>query len=630
MKTATKPNAKRIACVGEDDPAYVAQIVRGLEKLGMTARHMSAFSLRLAPRPPDMTVLLGSAVKDGGAEVVDQLGKDRGPFAVVMGPGGLAARLEARQRGLFVLPRADGGDDMATALAELLAEIEAGTASAGGPMLTPSQPPAPVAVDGLDWDEDDQAETVNKPEPVAWRKTPAPALRPPPPPPPPRGLGERTTLPGAASSPGLLTFDEVTAPGGSPPPEVHDLARPKPLAPKVDAPDASSEQTRDNIVIAQELARSMNDAPSLETRLPADPDVTAPQAALFEPGPNLEPPPPAPQAEGSEPIQEALATAIPSSGAAVPMAAIPAPAPSEEPAARSTPATMVMEGVSLSLPPTPPSAPHAYAAPPSPPLQRQPATAAKKSGGGGVALVLGIAGVLGVLAVGGAAGAYFMYFRTSPGGSELVASADPPSSAAPSEPVPTPPQIALAVPAEPAPVETAPVEAAPVEAAPVDAAPEPAPVGAPQVEAPQVEAAPPPAEAPAPAEVLTPDQARAQSDVVIGQAVEHERAGRLAEAAAAFAQAAAVHDLNPHAHAGLARVALATGNASEAVAHAERAARLRRRRPEYQVLLGDARRAAGDAAGARRAYEQALELDPSHRDARDRLRGAPAPPGEDG
>ena len=91
MKTATKPNAKRIACVGEDDPTYVAQIVRGLEQLGMTARHMSAFSLRLAPRPPDLTVLLGSAVKDGGAEVVDQLGKNRGPFAVVMGPGGLAA-----------------------------------------------------------------------------------------------------------------------------------------------------------------------------------------------------------------------------------------------------------------------------------------------------------------------------------------------------------------------------------------------------------------------------------------------------------------------------------------------------------------------------------------------------------
>src|SRR5690606_39858804 len=124
--------------------------------------------------------------KDGGAEVVDQLGKNRGPYAVVMGPGALAARLEARQRGLFVLPRADRGEDMATALAELLAEIEAGTASAGGPALTPSQPPAPIAVDGLDWDEDDQAETVNKPEPVAWRKTPAPR-----PPPPPRPLGER-------------------------------------------------------------------------------------------------------------------------------------------------------------------------------------------------------------------------------------------------------------------------------------------------------------------------------------------------------------------------------------------------------------------------------------------------------
>jgi hypothetical protein len=610
--------------VGEDDPTYVAQIVRGLEQLGMTARHMSAFSLRLAPRPPDLTVLLGSAVKDGGAEVVDQLGKNRGPFAVVMGPGGLAARLEARQRGLFVLPRAERGEEMATALAELMGEIEAGTASPAGPMSTPSQPP--VAVDGLDWDEDDQAETVNKPEPVAWRKTPAPPLRPPPLPRPP---GERTTLPGAASSPGMLTFDEVTAPGGAPSPELQRaMARPATREPDVSENDRktvrapsgegdserSSERTLNDETVARKLAEAMNEAPSLEARLPADPDVTAPQAALFEPASSADMT--APHAAVTEASAPPILPADDAGSSAEPSPSWGASAPP----APSTPATMVMEGVSPPGPP--PSAPIPAYAPPPPP--RQPPRPEKKSGALG--LVLGVLAVLGVLGAGGAIGVWALYFRVSTTESEAVAAgADP---ALPAEPPLTAPHIAAAVPAEEAPLEAAPVEAAPVEAAPVEAAPlEAAPVAAAPVAAAPVEAAP----IPPPTEALTPEQARAQSDVAVDQALAHERAGRLAEAAAAFAQAAAVHDLNPHAHAGLARVAMATGNAQEAVGHAERAARLRRRRPEYQVLLGDARRAAGDTAGARRAYEQALEIDPSDRDARERLGGAapaPAPEGE--
>jgi predicted negative regulator of RcsB-dependent stress response len=37
------------------------------------------------------------------------------------------------------------------------------------------------------------------------------------------------------------------------------------------------------------------------------------------------------------------------------------------------------------------------------------------------------------------------------------------------------------------------------------------------------------------------------------------------------------------------------------------------------VLLGDIRQAAGDSSGAREAWEQALALDPTNRDARARL-----------
>ncbi len=37
------------------------------------------------------------------------------------------------------------------------------------------------------------------------------------------------------------------------------------------------------------------------------------------------------------------------------------------------------------------------------------------------------------------------------------------------------------------------------------------------------------------------------------------------------------------------------------------------------MLLGDAYRAAGDAANARRAYQHALDIDPDDRDARERL-----------
>lgn len=74
-----------------------------------------------------------------------------------------------------------------------------------------------------------------------------------------------------------------------------------------------------------------------------------------------------------------------------------------------------------------------------------------------------------------------------------------------------------------------------------------------------------------------------------------------------------------HAMVGLARLLLARGAASEALPYAEAAVQRRPRRAAYRVLLGDIRQAAGDSSGAREAWEQALALDPTNRDARARL-----------
>jgi Flp pilus assembly protein TadD len=60
-------------------------------------------------------------------------------------------------------------------------------------------------------------------------------------------------------------------------------------------------------------------------------------------------------------------------------------------------------------------------------------------------------------------------------------------------------------------------------------------------------------------------------------------------------------------------------------AHAEAAALLRQaverrpRRATYRIWLGDALAGSGDAAGARREWERALELDPGNRRAERRL-----------
>ncbi|HHH31614.1 MAG TPA: tetratricopeptide repeat protein, partial [Polyangiaceae bacterium] len=79
-----------------------------------------------------------------------------------------------------------------------------------------------------------------------------------------------------------------------------------------------------------------------------------------------------------------------------------------------------------------------------------------------------------------------------------------------------------------------------------------------------------------------------------------------------FEVALEIHEPNPHAHAELARERMRAGDGAAAVQHAARAVALRRQRARYHVLLGDARRVAGEQNAARRAYEQALRLDPDN------------------
>ncbi|MEM1418926.1 MAG: hypothetical protein AAGH15_28795, partial [Myxococcota bacterium] len=66
---------------------------------------------------------------------------------------------------------------------------------------------------------------------------------------------------------------------------------------------------------------------------------------------------------------------------------------------------------------------------------------------------------------------------------------------------------------------------------------------------------------------------------------------------------------SPHPAAALAEAHLDAGSADTAVAWAERAVRLRRRRAAYRLLLARALDAAGDATGARRARAEAARAE---------------------
>lgn len=108
------------------------------------------------------------------------------------------------------------------------------------------------------------------------------------------------------------------------------------------------------------------------------------------------------------------------------------------------------------------------------------------------------------------------------------------------------------------------------------------------------------------------------SDELVDEAAEAVRSGELDGVDAKLALSLRYDEDNHRAMATYARYFIAKEDADEAVEWARRAL-LERPRAGYHVLYGDARRAAGDRAGAQRSYRRALSIDPDNRQARRRL-----------
>jgi DNA-binding response OmpR family regulator len=230
--------------------------------------------------------------------------------------------------------------------------------------------------------------------------------------------------------------------------------------------------------------------------------------------------------------------------------------------------------------------------------------------------------VLGALitAAGATALGTFLFLGTnaSPGDPTSARSEAVPSTAA----EPTDDELGLGMAAEDEDEASAAAPDAPKEPeAAAEAPPEAEGAKAPEPEverepAPQAEAAAP-ASKPAP-EPFTGDPQRESSRLVL-EAQRMVQRRELPDAKAALERALELDPQNVRGFAALAEVHIAMGNGKAALEWAELAVKWRKRRAPYRVLLGDALRLTGDAAGARRAYQQALELDPKNRDARQRL-----------
>ena len=122
-------------------------------------------------------------------------------------------------------------------------------------------------------------------------------------------------------------------------------------------------------------------------------------------------------------------------------------------------------------------------------------------------------------------------------------------------------------------------------------------------------------EAPAASEAVDEPGAGSVADLL-------ERADRAGSSELAERLYRRVLELDPrehHAMVGLGRLLLERGAHAEAAEQFRAAVRRRPRRAAYRIWLGDALAGAGDAAGARREWEEALALEPDNRQARERL-----------
>lgn len=153
--------AQRVAIVGDDDPTFVEDLRAALQGAGIRSRVLTVSTLKKVARTPDLTLILGDAVQDGGIAVVDAVGEERGPFAVVLAAGSLSVRLEARTRGLLVIPRPDDGAALGRDVERMLDSGGSATDVTTGSPRMAMNPGAPVA--DLGWEDD--SETIQHVEP---------------------------------------------------------------------------------------------------------------------------------------------------------------------------------------------------------------------------------------------------------------------------------------------------------------------------------------------------------------------------------------------------------------------------------------------------------------------------------
>jgi Flp pilus assembly protein TadD len=97
------------------------------------------------------------------------------------------------------------------------------------------------------------------------------------------------------------------------------------------------------------------------------------------------------------------------------------------------------------------------------------------------------------------------------------------------------------------------------------------------------------------------------------------RAGSSELAERLYRRVLALDPREHHAMVGLAEILMERNAPAEAVELLRGAVSRRPRRAAYRIKLGDALAAVGDAAGARRAWHEALELEPDNAQARRRL-----------
>ncbi len=415
------------------------------------------------------------------------------------------------------------------------------------------------------------------------------------------------------------------------------------------------------------LARPMP-APAPK-RVPA-PASVMPLAAQLEPDPPSAPAAPIPPSIGVPPsaVVTASVVALPpraiAKGAiddAHPLLAEPEPRPSSDPAAGmagETDLAALLEGELVSSPPPGPETEPVVVAPPArvleatdqialpPPssddLDDSVALPGARSRGASL-MIVGIAVLLAMLALGvAAAWRMGLFTRVEP-----VALPLPPTTTAPVTAVP-PTSVAEIAPPPPTTTTIVTAVVPPTSAVELAAVP---PTSLAEITPPPTttvaEVAPPPTTtvaiapppsaivevaAPPPSTVVEDTEPEAEEDAEPSVALRPDDPQRLVDRAnfrrthgdlpgaeADYLHVIRVSPNNARAQAGLARLHLARHDARTASTWARRLAEGHSPNAGNYVLLGDTLQAAGDTAGARRAWERALEITPGYRDARRRL-----------